>query len=130
MNREAIEIVADSADVATGTFEYSSGVYIATDGTRTDRTAAYRTLVGIVKRISGNSFVVVPGYSAGVDATLEEGYEYSSSVKVYEVRTAENELSRVSLSEYSQLLTESTGTPSKIMLYTVNNTVQGIVIFK
>jgi hypothetical protein len=127
---EELEVLADATGVAAGTFNYGSGVYEKIDGSGTGVTAEFRVLISTVKSKSGNTFVVVPGYSAAADASLGETHTVSDGVPVYRIdTTATIETNIVNSSSAGEILGNA-NQHSKVMVYTVEGAIKAVIIFE
>ena len=128
---EELEILADAADVAAGTFNYGGSTpYELVDGSGSGVNAEFRVLLSSVKSKDGNTFVVVPGYNAAADASLAETYTVSESVAVYRIDAdAVNAANIVNSSSAGEII-GSGSQHSKVMVYTVEGVIKAVIIFE
>jgi len=128
---EELEILADAADVAAGTFNYGGSTpYELVDGSGSGVNAEFRVLLSTVKSKAGNTFVVVPGYDAAADASLGETYTVSEGVAVYRIDAdAVNATNIVNSSSAGEIIGNASQ-HSKVMVYTVEGAIQAVIIFE
>ena len=127
---EELEILADAAEVAAGTYNYGAGVYEKVDGSGSGVNAEFRVLISTVKSKDGNTFFVVPGYNAAADASLGETYTVSEGVAVYRIDAdAVNAANIVNSSSAGEIVGNSSQ-HSKVMVYTVEGAIQAVIIFE
>lgn len=120
---EVLEILADAEEVAAGTFDYGTGVYIKTQGEGSGIGYDFRVLIGAVKTKATGSINPVAGYDT---TTTPEAYGISSSTPIYIIDTAANDSNRVS----SGATIDEVATNGRILLYTVDAQIKAVVYFK
>lgn len=131
---EVLEVLADAEEVKNGTFNYGTGVYTKTQGSDYGTISAeFRTLVGTVKIIEGNGFIVVGGYPGDMNSATGESYTATGSTPVYMYDSAAlgDDSNKVKISSIGEVGSYSTpGVASKVMLYTSKGVLKAIVLFK
>lgn len=126
---EELEILADAADVVAGSFNFGTGIFDKTDGSGSGRNAEFRALHGVVRSKVDSTFVVIPGYNLGADASTGETYTLTDAVPVYKVLTTAEAGFKISVSSSGEIY-GTTGQNSKVMVYTTEGTLNAVVIFE
>lgn len=120
---EVLEILADAEEVAAGTFDYGTDVYIKTQGEGSGIGYDFRILIGAVKTKAPGSLNPVAGYDTTATA---EAYGINSSTPIYIIDTAANGANRVT----SGATVDEIATNGHILLYTVDAQIKAVVYFK
>lgn len=131
---EALEVLADMAGVAAGTFNYSGNYWFTGVGDTTDNlTAEFRVLLGTVRSREGNNFVVIPNFDATIGTSSDESYTVTDSMPIYKIdsnSTTEN--NRIIESSIGEVIAynPSSASVSKVLVYTVKGVAKALIIFE
>jgi len=124
---EALEVLADAAEVSAGTFSYAGNYF-----TSADIQDEFRALLGTIRSREGNTFVVIPGYNGGADASTGETYTAAEGIPVYKIDADLAENARIETSSTGELLGYITNpeVASRVLVYTVEGVAKAVIIFE